>query len=162
MVFMEPTGRLYSALKGESDLPALVLNRDKGGAVVYLPSLAGDFYARLHMREYQALLASSVRWTRGGSPLLEAHCPPTVQIELRRRTDPDRMLVHLVNNTGDMQRPISEIIPIRDIRVRLAATGHVRRVHTLSTCQDLPFQVRDGYIEFELPMLELYEVVVIQ
>lgn len=162
IIFMEPTGRVYSALQGESDLPAIILNEDAGGRVLYIPSLSADFYARLRMSEYQSLLAGSVRWTRGESPLLEAECPPTVEIELRRQSEPDRLLVHLVNNTGDMQRPISEIIPVHDLKVRVRRDAPTKRVHALSTCQALSFTASDGYIEFELPTLDLYEIVVIQ
>ena len=163
MVFMNPTGRLYSALQGESDLSALIANSAGKGRAAYMPCLAGDFYARFRMWEYQALLAGAVRWARADRPLLEAECPATVEIELRRQADPSRILVHLVNNTGDMQRPISEIIPIRDIRIRLGVEdpARVRRVHALSTCRDLPFERDADAITFALDELNLYDVVVV-
>lgn len=71
-------------------------------------------------------------------------------------------MVHLVNNTGDMQRPVSEIIPIREVKVRLRVDVAVKRVHALSTCQDLDFKSGDGIVEFSVYDLGLYEVIVLE
>jgi len=161
VVFMNPTGRLYSGLRGESALPALIVNRFGEGRVVYLPHLAGDFYARYRMWEYQALIAGSVRWVHGEPLPIEVACPATVEVELRRQAEPSRLLIHLVNNTGDMQRPMQEIIPIRDVRVRLSA-GRVERVRTLWGGCDLEFSRLDGGIEFTVPELGLYELIVVE
>lgn len=164
MVFMNRIGRLYSALQGESDLPAMIVNGFGKGRVIYIPCLAGDFYARYRMWEYESLLANSVRWAHGEALPLEAECPTTVEIELRRQRNPDRLIVHLVNNTGDMQRPISEIVPIREVRVSLRVDDpvRVRRVHALSACQELDFTRSNGAVQFTLHDLHLYEVVVVE
>lgn len=162
IVFMERIGRLYAGLKGETDLPALIANRFGGGRVVYMPSLAGDFYARYRMSEYQALITDSVLWTRGPAPLaVEADCPATVEVEVRRQADPDRLLIHLVNNTGDMQRPIQEIIPLRGVRIEVAGSGFAR-VSARWAGLDLEFRDSDGGIEFTLPSLNLYELIVVE
>ena len=161
VIFMERIGRLYSALKGETDAPALIADSSGSGRAIYIPCLAGDFYARYRMWEYQALLGNAVRWLYERPLPIEADCPQTVQVELRRQTDPSRLLVHLVNNTGDMQRPMSEIIPIHDVRVCLRY-DHVRRVRALRTETDLGFTQDGGIIEFTLPELGMYEVIVVE
>jgi hypothetical protein len=162
IVFMEQIGRLYSAVKGETDYPALVANYHGGGRVVYFPGLAGEFYGRYRMMEYQKLLSDAVRWVHEEPLILDADCPPTVEIELWRQNDPRRTMVHLVNNTGDMQRPITEIIPVREVKVRLRLPYEAKRVRTLGTCQDLPFTRGDEGIEFSVYDLGLYEVVVVE
>ncbi len=161
IVFMEQIGRLYSGVKGETDLPALVTNQP-GGRVAYIPGLAGEFYGRHRMMEYQKLLADAVRWVHDEPLILDAECPSTVEIELWRQDNPCRTMVHLVNNTGDMQRPISEIIPIKEVKVRLRLDYPVKRVHALSTCQEFPFTSGDNGIEFSVYDLGLYEVVVVE
>jgi hypothetical protein len=162
IVFMEQIGRLYSAVKGETGFPALVANYHGGGRVVYFPGLAGEFYGRYRMMEYQKLLSDAVRWVHEEPLILDAECPPTVEIELWQQDDPRRTLVHLVNNTGDMQRPITEIIPIREVKVRLRLPYEAKRVHTLGTCQDLSFTRSGEDIEFSVYDLGLYEVVVVE
>jgi hypothetical protein len=155
LIFMERIGQLYSALKGETDYPALVTSSQ----AVYLPALVGEFYARYRMWEYQALIGNAVRSLYSKPLPLQADCPQTVEIELRRQ--PGRLLIHLVNNTGDMQRPMSEIIPLRDIRINIQS-GPVKRVHTLWSRADLAFTQEDGIVRFALPNLGLYEVVVLE
>ncbi len=162
IVFMERIGRLYSGLKGETDAPALITNCVGEGRVAYMPGLIGDFYAKYKMSEYQSLITDSVLWARGDSPLpFEVECPATVEVEIRRQSDPERLLIHFVNNTGDMQRPLQEIIPLQDIRVKVPVTGDWT-VSAEVLALDLEYDEVDGGIEFELPKLDLYELVVLE
>ena len=155
IVFMERIGQIYSALKPETTDPALIAN----GKAVYLPFLAGDFYARYRMWEYQALIGNAVRFLYGRPLPIQADCPQTVEIELRRQ--PGRLLIHLVNNTGDMQRPMSEIIPIHDARISVRCEP-IKRVYALWSKMDLAFTEGDGAVSFVLPKLGLYEVIVLE
>lgn len=155
-VFLDETGRVYAALNPDSSYPALVLSQP-GGRVAYLPMLIGSAAAKLKMEQHRRLLGAVVRWAHGGALPLESSAPPTVQIELRRQ--PGRRLVHLVNCTGDMQRPITRLIPLRDVRVGLTGPAP-RRLYRLSTGQELPYEQGSGCISFTLPELALYEVVV--
>lgn len=162
IIFMERIGRLYAGLKGETDFPALIVNRFGDGRVVYMPALVGDFYARYRMSEYQALITESVIWVRGDAPLLiEVECPATVEVEVRLQSDPERMLIHFVNNTGDMQRPIGEIIPLRDIRAMVPVAGEWN-VSAKALELELESERSERGIEFVLPQLGLYELVVLE
>ena len=66
-----------------------------------------------------------------------------------------------VNNTGDMQRPITEIIPLRDVKVRLRRSG-VKSVRALWLEKDLPFRQDGEVCEFTVPDLKLYEVISVE
>lgn len=158
--FMEEVGGSYKTLRGESNNPALVLS-EPGGRVVYVPSMIGDFYNRFKMADYQMLIDSIVRWAHGEPVAISVNCPQTVQVELRRSAASGRILVHFVNATGDMQRPIAEMIPIRNIGVNLRCDS-AARVRALRAGLDLPFACGDGRIEFTLPELEMYELVVVE
>jgi len=167
--FMEEVGGSYKTLRGESTNPALVLS-EPGGRVAYVPSMIGDFYNRFKMADYRMLIDSIVRWAHGEPLAISVDCPQTVEVELRRSvgaggaTDPaasGRILIHFVNATGDMQRPIAEIIPIRNVRVRLRC-GSAARIRALRCGLDLPFAYADGQVDFTLPELEMYELVVVE
>lgn len=56
---------------------------------------------------------------------------------------------------------MSEIIPVYNIRVKLEAEN-ARRIYALWSQQDLDFKRIDGYIEFTIPKVDLYEVVVVE
>ncbi len=162
IIFMEPIGRLYAGLNGETNRPVLITSQVGQGRAAYTPGLIGDFYAKYRMSEYQSLIMDTVLWARGDSSLpVEAECPATVEIEVRSQSDQERLLVHLVNNTGDMQRPIQEIVPLPAVRVSVPLTGDWS-VRALWAGIDLVSREADGRIEFELPMLQLYELVVIE
>jgi hypothetical protein len=159
--FLEEVGGSYKALGGDSDNPALVLNQIGAGRTAYVPSLIGDFYNRFKMADYQMLIDSLVRWAHAEPLAMSVDCPQTVEVELRHSADGSQLLIHFVNNTGDMQRPIAEIIPIRDVRVRLRCAAP-KRVRALRAGVDLAFAYDDGQVEFVLPELGVYELVVVE
>lgn len=161
MVFMNPIGRVYASPKGESGDPALIAHTYGQGRTVYFPYLLGDHYAKYKIHEHQKLIANAVRWVRPRPPRIEIHAPTTVALELRSQNDPPRMLIHLINTTGDMQRPLTEILPILDVEVTLRC-DRPSRVHALWSNQDLAFDYEDGTVRCVLPRLDVYEVIVVE
>ena len=70
-------------------------------------------------------------------------------------------LIHLVNNSGDMHRPVGEFIPVRGIAIELARRK-VSRVRSLRLEKELRHTFRDGRVRIALPLLKEYDVVVIE
>lgn len=159
-VFMNEVEGSYRPLNGESNIPALIVNSHGTGRTVYIPSLVGDFYGRFKLPDYEKLIEGIVLWAHVDSISIRVDCPPTVQVEVRRNYGSDKLLIHLVNNTGDMQRPITEIIPLRDIRIGLRC-GAVKGVRALRAGVDLLSVYEDGWVEFVLPELGVYELIVV-
>ncbi len=89
--------------------------------------------------------------------------PASVEVVLRTQNEGKRWLVHLVNYTGGMTRPIQQITTLRDVRSLLPASPRFRRAFTLYHPQSLPL-VKDahGRPQVSLPKLEEYEVVVLE
>lgn len=160
-VFMNPVGGCYAPMKGQSGIPSMIANTVGAGRSIYIPSLIGDFYWRFRLPDYQALIESAVLWAHGGPLPISIDCPATVEMEPRWSSGKDQLLIHLANATGDMQRPITEIIPIRDVRVRLRR-GDVKRVRALRADIDLPITQSGSEAEFVLPELDVYELVVVE
>jgi len=161
VVFLEPIRSFYMPLSGESAYPALILNYHGKGKTAYFPQLVGSFYATHKIEDIERLVTATVRTLDAMIPI-EVEAPPTVLAEVRsqqeRRT---RGLIHLVNCSGDMQRPLTTALPVRNIRIR-ARQGGVRRVRTLARGQQLKFDRHDDLVEFELPELTFYDVVVLE
>lgn len=161
--FLESTGRVYLAPKGESCYPGLILREYGKGKVAYLASLLGNSYTTLKIEDHELLARYMVEQVRNGESEITVEAPPTVQVELRKqvRDGKERILIHLVNNTGDMQRPMTTLIPIYDIRVKIPKAD-ASSVRTLWSKEGLAFMQSGDVIEFTLPRLEFYEVVVIE
>lgn len=159
-VFLNEIAGNYMPLKGESNIPALIARDSKEGRTVYLPSLVGEFYGRLKMAQYQRLIDDVIRWAHSDPIAIEVDAPATLEVEVRRSADGRLLLIHMVNNTGDMQRPISEIIPIAGVKIGLRQ-NNVKRIRALRAGVDLSFERCGDLIEFVAPTLGLYELVVV-
>ncbi|MCC6442406.1 MAG: beta-galactosidase trimerization domain-containing protein [Armatimonadetes bacterium] len=155
---LAPIGQVYTAPQGGSGYPAVIARQAGQGRTVYFPHLLGDFLGRSKIHQAEDLITGAVEWAYNAPLPLSCDAPPSLQVELRRQGD--RLLVHLVNNTGDMQRPITQTIPIRDITLRLPWQG-IARAYRLSDMSGLPARIEAGSLEISVPVVELYEVVVI-
>jgi hypothetical protein len=102
-------------------------------------------------------VAAAVRWLAGAEMSLSIRTPAGVCAELTQQTG--RRLLHLVNyRTGE---------PARDIGVSLRwpASRSVRSVVFASPLQAddvrLPFEVREGRVEFTVPSIDVYGIAVV-
>ena len=161
ILFLNPIGRVYAPPRGESDYPALIVHTCGRGRTAYFPYLLGDHYAKYKIYEHQKLLTDTVRWAMSRPSIIEISAPPTVVLELRSQSHPPRKLIHLINTTGDMQRPLTELIPITDIALLLRC-DRPSRIHALWSGDELPFEQKNGTIRCVLPRLDLYEVIVVE
>jgi len=164
LVFMEPIPRVYMPLTEESEYPALVLSKFGGGSAAYFPQLIGLFYANYKMEEMGTLINQTVKRLNTATPL-HVEAPPTVQVEVYSQgASKERVIIHLVNNSGDMKRPISHMLPVENIKIKVGEyLISPRKAYTLRESKDrLEFHKIDGGVEFKIPRLNFYEVVVLE
>ncbi len=95
------------------------------------------------------------------TPLVETDAPSSVEISLRMQKEKNRLIVHLVNFTGEMTRPIQRVIPLSDITIRLPWVKNAGRAFTLRERQELEWRVKRGF-EVRIPVLGSYDAVVIE
>ena len=87
----------------------------------------------------------------------------TVELVHRSKHDGARHIFHLINFTGEMTRPIQEIIPVHGARLALPSRLRVTRAYTLMAKRPIePRQSHAGVTELALPELREYEVVVVE
>jgi type 1 glutamine amidotransferase len=159
---MEPLDFVITSVKGESIYPGLVVSSFGRGKVFYSPTALGCHYYENRMIPHKKLIENGVRWLLGDRSLIEVDGPGTVEVVLRTQKDKCRTLIHLINITGEMQRPIEQVIPVFDISVKVR-TAKAKKVFTLVEKEDIPFQSDEkGWTSFTLPKLSLYEVVVVE
>ena len=159
--FMKPIGAYYTAPKGVSKYAAIVCSRHGRGRTVYFSSLIEDFYTRYRMPDISRVYVGCVRFAIGRPPAVEVEAPETVQFEVREQRSTGRILVHLVNTTGDMQRPVSSITCVHGIKVRTRGI-RPRRVFKLSDGSMLAGRELSGCFEFTLDNLMVYDVIVFE
>ncbi|MCX7918225.1 MAG: beta-galactosidase trimerization domain-containing protein [bacterium] len=159
IIFMNPVGQLYRSLQGESEYPAMILSGN--GKLIYFPHLVEEAYMRLKLAEHLQLMINSIKLAYGNRLFLETDAPPTVEIELRKQSHPNRLLIHLINMSGDMQRPINRVFPIPKIAISLRISPP-KKIFSLSLKQQIPFQIVLDRVNFTIDNFETYELIVIE
>jgi hypothetical protein len=159
--FMNPIGAYYSAPKGVSNYAAIICRRHGGSRTIYFSSLIEDFYTRYRIPDISQVYADCVRFAMRRPPIVEVDAPETVLFEVRQQKNTGRILVHLVNVTGDMQRPVSSITRVQNIKIRTRGS-RPRRVFKLSDRNMLPGREHADFFEYTLDSLMVYDVVVFE
>lgn len=155
--YLEPIGAHYRSPGGVSAHPfATTMSADRG-TVIHFSWAPGREWLRFRLPPWQAFAAAVLRRAVGSAGQLRTNAPPTVQLELRRQ--PGRTLLHVINNTGDNEFPVGEILPVPSIRVSLAAkqTGGVYD----EAGNPIRHAVADGRLQFMVELQDQYTIVAI-
>lgn len=159
LFYMEPIPKVYMPLGGKSTYPALLINNYGEGESIYSSSLLEAFYGEYRIESSAQLISEIVKMLLP-EDAIKVEAPCTVEVAVYYQEEFSRYLLHLVNSTGDTQRPLKEIIPIHDIKVSLRVKP-VRRVYQVnSNNQPIPFICKNGEVEFLIPELKLYKLIV--
>jgi len=144
--------------------PAVIAREYGQGRVVYTAGCLEERYWTANFPEIKELIRNSVAWTGGDCLPVEVKAPETVEVALSRQADKKRYILHFINYTGEMARPLSTIIPISDIRVVLKGLDlqRIRTARTLVGKVELALKVIDGKPCFSLPKLDWYEAVILE
>lgn len=150
------------------ELPALTFNPyivkhvyGKGNSIYFAGNIDLLYYTHA-LPEYRLLMKNTVLSLVDIPVQLETE-NPVESIHLSLRKQEGRMLLHLINYTGSMTRPIASILPLQNIRGTVEIPDfNVRKVRTLRSGRELSFERDNGKIRFMLPRLEIYEVVVLE
>jgi hypothetical protein len=114
---MEPIGQVYLAPKPRTDYPGIIVNPLGSGHGVLFTGTFGETYHSFGFLEYEQILDGLLKGLPGSRPQILTDAPGTVQMELWRRAD--QLLLHLVNNSGDMRRPMGHIHPVPQMTINL-------------------------------------------
>jgi len=86
--------------------------------------------------------------------------------ELVLRRQDNRFILHIVNMTGAMQRPIQKITPLYDLKIELFTDGFnisdVTKCTTVCGAMLQDLQIDKNHISFSVDRLSDYEIVVIE
>ncbi len=153
----EPMDGRYSYYN-EDLFPAIVTKAYGKGRVVYFAGNIGYAWNDFGPADLKHLF-SNIAIAHDADAVTVEGAYESVEVLLREKGD--AKLLHLVNYTGAMQRPIENIIPNTGIRVKVKK-DKATSVKTLVGGRELPFTVSDGYVTFTADVSGAYEVIVIE
>jgi hypothetical protein len=160
--YTEPLAGRYDGVPKLSNDAAAVVNRLGKGTVVYFSGDLGNTIAKFHTPELIELLSNAGR-QMAISPVLIENAPGSVEVVVRTKEDRHRTLVHLVNFTGEMTRPIRQIFPVSNVRITLSSGIHASRAFTLWNDQPVKLtRSESGQLQATIPRLNEYEVLVLE
>ncbi|MEA4824192.1 MAG: alpha-amylase family protein [Clostridiaceae bacterium] len=109
-----PMASRYTSLP-EEWFPAILTHRFGQGESVYFAGMLGEFFAGSGNPDAQRMIADAV--AHMSAPLVETDAPASVEFVLRRKED--AFILHIINATGAMERPIQKLIAIDNVHVTL-------------------------------------------
>jgi hypothetical protein len=160
--FSKPLVGRYDGLPELSDDPAMVVNNFGRGRAVYFSGDLGNAVLGFHLAEHLGLVRNAVR-ELSPPPVTLENASRSIEVVLRSQDNGKRLLLHLVNFTGEMTRPIQHVLPLQNVRVLIHGPGEFKKAFCLMRPGMLPLRKSSsGALQFELPRLEEYEVIVIE
>ncbi len=156
-----PEGWSYPQMPASDHPLAVVREHAGGGRTAYFAARSGNLFWTVPYPDLGRLIANTVHWAARDRMPVSVEAPATLQVSLR--TQPGRRLVHLINLTGG-ERFFSELVPLRDIRVRLPVEPgrRVARAFLLTDGADLQVTTAEGCWELNVPRVDDYDVLVVE
>ncbi|MEA4890047.1 MAG: alpha-amylase family protein [Clostridiaceae bacterium] len=154
----KPMEGRYSTFN-EEKYSCVVLHRRGKGQTAYIAGGIGQSYADFGLLSMKRIVDGLTDLLTDSEIKIE-QAFPSLEIELRTQAALGRRLIHLVNHTGYMQRPVSGLIPCRGIRITMKAAYPIKSVRALAANRDIPYTRHKDEIQFEVDV-EDYELIVI-
>ena len=155
--YLEPIGYHYKPPRGVSDFAMAAGGRHGAGKWIYFSWLPGAEWRKYRVPQWERLATGAIRSLLGNRVQLETDAPATVQIELREQ--PGRIVLHIVNNSGDNQFPPSAILPVGPFNVSILCE-EPNRVFD-APAGDMYFDYENGSVRLRLDMQDQYRIIII-
>jgi Beta-galactosidase trimerisation domain/Hypothetical glycosyl hydrolase 6 len=161
MYYREEQKSRYCELPNITSFPFVVHHSHGSGRSIYFTGNVGKFYESFALPEYRQLMNNAVKeLVNIPVSVKTAASNEAIHLSLRKKGD-KLILLHLVNYTGSMTRPITEVIPLRDIQVELKIDGKISNVKALRKQHQLDYFEKEGTAYIHLDQLLEYEVIAI-
>lgn len=150
--------------KFSTEFPTVVENKYGRGRVMYFANQPDLLSHLIGHQDPRNLLLRSIRHFAGNEVQLESNAPSSINIGLTKSLiKPGHYVLSLVNTTSGANRPIRELIPVNDIKVKLRLDGKSMVRHKVMRSQG-NCQVKNNgqFIELNLSKLEDFCAVHIQ
>lgn len=130
------------------------------GKLTYIPWDIGTLYYRFSPVYHSAIVGDLVDALLPKGRQLRTNAHPMVEMTVQQQKQKGRTLVHFINLSGCSQTAFHPAIPMSNISVEIA--GNFDSARMASTGRDLTVTKANGRVNFTLPTLDTYDVVVLR
>ncbi len=144
-----------------SNNPAILINEYGKGRCLYMAGNFFEHYHDYHNPDYRRIVANAADLMARRLVSLKG-CPTSVEVALRFQPAKGRLMVHLVNFTGEMTRPMESVVDLSDLEVTLHGLAGIKLARALRLGRGLEIsRLHDG-VSFIVPRLEEHETIVLE
>jgi hypothetical protein len=147
--------------KFSTEYPTVVENKYGKGNVIYFANQPDLLSYEIGHPDPRNLLLRGIRYLAGNTIPIESTAPSSVHIGLTKSLlNPGEYILSLVNTTSGTVRPVRELIPVQNIRVKLRLKGKsVNRYNVLRSQGDCRIRTSGQQLEFVFSRLEDFSAV---
>jgi len=157
MVYKKKQPSVYSDIMPDTEYPFMIINGRGKGKSVYFTGNVGYMYSKYQIPEYKHIVKNVLGICNG----MQVEIPDGPDsIDLVYRGCRDAKILHVINYTGTMTRPIEKVLVLKEIKVRIYDTG-IEKIYDTKRETILDIKHFNGYVEFILPEILEYEVYVV-
>jgi len=160
MEIFTPIEGNYSPMSREK-YPSIIETACGKGSVLYISGNIGDMLCRFGIQDVKNLLKFFIEKYSERLFRVE-NAFDSMEVTLRVQEVSGRMLMHFVNFTGYMARPINHVIPCTNIKVTVKNGMNIKSVRAVTADVCLDFQPAGEDVAFEIPTVFEYELINIE
>lgn len=149
-----PLGGRYAGKPLSGQSPYIIKNQYGKGSCYYLAGTFFELYRKFGIVHYRNFIASVIKCHF--RPEIEVlNAPPSLEISIRRNRDSGEVIIHLVNYSGGMTRPVDSVILLNNVALRI--DGNFTQVDALVSGRQLAAENKI----VRLPEIREFEVIVL-
>lgn len=134
--------------------PAIIENRFGKGRSLYFAGTVGELFDEFKIPDISKILMYAVRSM--AQTVIETDAPGSVEFVLRERDD--CYILHIINATGEMKRPIERVIPVYDSKISVKVCAAVSDIKCITGENPSEVGINGEEITFRLPVIKDYEI----
>ncbi len=160
--FTKPLAGSYELPPELNGDPAITVHRVGRGTAWYCAGDLGNAIQSYHFPELLAIVTNAVREMAPRS-IEVSNVPSSVEVVHRSQPGQGREIVHLLNYTGEMTRPMQRVLPLENVRITLGPGKSVSRAATLVRPGQLALtKDASGRIVCVVPRVDEFETIVLE
>jgi hypothetical protein len=142
-----------------SDKPGMVIRKYGKGMIAYIPWNAGAMYSSQAIGSINLLFNELIDYFLENKRQVVTDAHPLVEISLMKNSDQNVMLLHLINNTGQLHGSSDKLLPIQ--RMNFKVRGEFKKIYW-SEGKSITSKIDRGYTSFVVDRLDAYGFVVMK
>ncbi len=154
-----PPEKCYFTEKDVTDFPGIIANEFGNGKTVFIPWLIGAQYEWKGNNGQRALFNAALNSLLKIQSTLSTDASPLIEVTHLGNRNGAFEWIGMINHSGQIGNIFREPIPIYNTNMKLKPVKPVKNIYMMRSQEPLRFKESEGWIEFTVPKLVDYEMI---